>query len=343
MLPIKIDAISARAVSVPYLSLRVISRGSETHANMAEVTLTAQGATGRGEAHPLPRYGETMAAVLAEIDAVRPHLEAGCSREDLRRTMPPGAARNAVDCALWDLEAKLSGVAAEEIAGVSPCRSLTSVYTLSLLTPDEMGEEAAREAHRPILKVKLGHYADDRARLEAIRKAAPNAELVLDANEGWTFEQAREMAQIAADCGVILIEQPVHADRDEPMKNWRSPVPIAADEACHTCADLDRIVDRGYDVVNIKLDKTGGLTEALLLAEAARARGLGLMVGCMSGTTLAMAPGFILAQLCQFVDLDSPLFQPALPDPDVAYDLSDIFWAPERRWGLPDHGRRAAL
>lgn len=335
MTVIRIEEIEAFPVSIPYLSLRVIARGAQSDAYMVEVRLTAQGKTGRGEAHPTLRYNETEQTVLAAIQAVRPHLLAGCSRENLRRFMRPGPARNAVDCALWDLEAKLTGRRVEDISGTGAMKPVTTVYTLSLLSPRDMEEEAAREAHRPALKVKLGHFADDRARLRGVRRAAPEARLIVDANEGWSFEQTVEMSKVAADCGVVLIEQPVPAGSDGVLKDWRSPVPLCADESCHTRADVDRVADRGYDAINIKLDKSGGLTEALALAEAARARGLGLMVGCMSGTTLAMAPGFVLAQLCQVIDLDSPLYLPPEDAPQIVYDLSTLSWAPGRRWGVP--------
>lgn len=333
---LKIESVQARPVSVPYVLVRVIARGTETHARMIEVTLSAQGRSGRGESHPTLRYDETEETILAAIEAVRPHLQAGCSRQDLLTLMKPGPARNAIDCAFWDLEAKLSGRRAEDIAGIGDTKTVTTVYTLSLKPPAEMAELAAKERDRPFLKVKLGHYDDDRARLEAIHRAAPNAKIIVDANEGWTFEQTKEMARIAVDCGVVMLEQPMHASRDEALKGWVSPVPTGADESCHIRADLDRVIDRGYSFVNIKLDKSGGLTEALELAAAAKARGLGLMVGCMSGTTLAMAPGFLVAQSCHFVDLDSPIFLPPEVAPEIAYDGSIIDWAPTRRWGSPD-------
>lgn len=337
---IKIEDVIARPVSVPYVMIRVIARGTETHARVVEVTLSAGGRTGRGEAHPTLRYDETEETILAAVDAVRSHLLAGCSRQDLLTLMKPGPARNAVDCAFWDLEAKLAGRRAEDIAGIGDMKTVTTVYTLSLLPPAEMAELAAKERDRPFLKVKLGHYDEDRARLEGIRRAAPDAKLIVDANEGWTFDQTREMAKIAADCGVVMLEQPMHASRDAALKGWASPVPVGADESCHTRADLDRVADRGYAYVNIKLDKTGGLTEALELARAAKARGFGLMVGCMSGTTLAMAPGFLVAQVCTLVDLDSPIYLPPEPAPQIAYDGSVIDWAPTRSWGRP--GQSAA-
>jgi L-alanine-DL-glutamate epimerase-like enolase superfamily enzyme len=335
MIVLKIETVTAERVSVPYVIVRVIARGTESHARVIAVALSAQGHTGRGEAHPTLRYDETEETILAAIDAVRPHLLAGCSRDDLLKLMKPGPARNAIDCAFWDLEGKLTGTRAEDIAGLGDTHTVTTVYTLSLKPPAEMASLAAAERDRPLLKVKLGHYDDDRARLEGIRRAAPNAKLIVDANEGWSFEQTKTMADIAVDCGVVMLEQPMHASRDEALKGWKSPVPLGADESCHTRADLGRVRDRGYDYVNIKLDKTGGLTEALELAKAAKAQGFGLMVGCMSGTTLAMAPGFIVAQSCHFVDLDSPIYLPPEQSPEIAYDGSIVDWAPTRRWGSP--------
>ncbi len=308
MTSIKIDLITTRPVIIPYLSARVISRGSKMQARMVQVTLAAKGMIGRGEAHPTSRYDETEETIIAGVDSARRRLLAGCSRDELLTVMKPGPARNAIDCALWDLEAKLVGRSVEAIAGFGALQPVETVYTLSLLSPVEMSEEAAREAHRPLLKVKLGHFEEDRARIEAVRRAAPGARLVVDANEGWNWEQTVEMAKVAADCGVLLIEQPVPVGADKILKGWISPVPIAADESCHTRADLDHAMDCGYGAINIKLDKSGGLTEALALAHAAKARGLAVMVGCMSGTTLAMAPGFVLAQVCEFVDLDAPIY-----------------------------------
>lgn len=335
MTTIKIESVQARSHSVPYVLVRVIARGTESHARVVEVSLSAGGLTGRGEAHPTLRYDETEETILAAVDAVRPHLLAGCSRHDLLKLMQPGPARNAIDCAFWDLEAKLAGRRAEDIAGIGDMKTVTTVYTLSLQSPSEMMEIAAQERDRPLLKVKLGHFADDRARLEGIHRVAPNAKIIVDANEGWSFEELKEMAKVAANCGVVMLEQPMHASRDAALKGWKSPVPVGADESCHTRADLDRVVDRGYDFVNIKLDKSGGLTEALELAKAAKARGLGLMVGCMSGTTLAMAPGFLVAQSCHFVDLDSPIYLPPEVVPEIVYDGSTVAWAPTRRWGMP--------
>jgi L-alanine-DL-glutamate epimerase-like enolase superfamily enzyme len=335
MTRLPIETVTAQAVAVPYVVIRHIARGTETEARVVQVELTAGGQTGRGEAHPTLRYHETDDTIFAAVETARPHLQAGCTREDLLALMKPGPARNAVDCAFWDLEAKLAGKTAEEIAGCAPVHTVTTVYTISIMSPAEMIELAVKERDRPFLKIKLGHFADDRARLEGIRRAAPNAKLIVDANEGWSFDELKVMAKVAEDCGVLMLEQPMHASRDEALRGFDCPIPIGADESVHTRADLDRVADRGYAFVNIKLDKSGGLTEALALAEAAKARGFGLMVGCMSGTTLAMAPGFLVAQGCHFVDLDSPIYLPPEASPEIAYDGSIVSWAPTRNWGKP--------
>lgn len=330
----RIESVDVRCKRVPYEVVRVIARGTETHARMIEVQLWARGATGRGEAHASMRYGETDETVVHAVERVQRNLKSGCGRTELLALMPAGPARNAVDCALWDLEAKLTGQAAEATAGVEPMQSVTTVYTISLQAPSAMAAVAAQQRERPLLKVKLGHFADDRARLEAVRRAAPDVELIVDANEGWTFAQLEQMAPIAHDLGVVLIEQPLHADRDGDLLHYQCPVTLCADESCHTRESLDDVATR-YDYINIKLDKAGGLTEALALARAAEARGLGVMVGCMSGTTLSVAPGFLLAQLCSYVDLDSPMYLPAEARPEVDYHGSRIDWSAQRNWGVP--------
>jgi L-alanine-DL-glutamate epimerase-like enolase superfamily enzyme len=334
MTALPIESISTQLVSVPYEVVRVIARGTETHARMVEVNLVAAGVTGRGEAHATPRFGETDAAIVEAIERVSPELKRGCSRADLQVLLGPGPARNAIDCALWDLESKLFGRYAESIAGLEPLYPVVTAYTISLQSPQAMAQVAAAQCERPLLKVKLGRFDEDRARLEAVRRAAPKAELIADANEGWTFAQLQQIAPVARDLGVALIEQPLHADHDDALCGYRSPVPLCADESCHSREALSRAVD-GYAFVNIKLDKTGGLTEALALSEAARALGLGVMVGCTSGRTLAMAPGYLVAQTCRYVDLDSPMYLPPEQNPEVGYDGSRIDWSTTRRWGVP--------
>lgn len=330
---LKIDSVHAYRVEVPYTLVRIIARGIETHARMVQVELSAGGRTGVGQSHPTLRYDETEETILKAVDEIRPYLAEGADRNELLHRMKPGPARNAVDCALWDLECKLSGRTAEAVAGLEPMKPVTTVYTLSLQSPREMAEIAAKECDRPFLKIKLGHFADDRERLEGIRKAAPRAKLIVDANEGWSFDELKEMAKVAVDCGVVMLEQPMHASRDSVLAGFQSPVPIGADESCHTRADLARVRERGYAVVNIKLDKSGGLTEGLALASEAKAMGFDVMVGCMSGTTLAMAPGYLIAQHCRYVDLDSPIYLPPEAEPEIQYDGSVITWAPTRHWG----------
>jgi L-alanine-DL-glutamate epimerase-like enolase superfamily enzyme len=331
---IRIESVDVRRKTVPYEIVRIIARGTETHARMVEVQLGARGQIGRGEAHASMRYGETDEGVVSAVERVQQNLKDGCGRLELLDLMPPGPARNAVDCALWDLEAKLTGKLADTTAGVDPIHSVTTVYTISLNSPEEMAAVAKQQQGRPLLKVKLGHFADDRARLEAVRRAAPAAQLIVDANEGWNFSQLKRMAPIAHDLGVVLLEQPLHAHRDAELVHYESPVTLCADESCHTRESLDVVATR-YDYVNIKLDKTGGLTEALALARAAQAKGLGVMVGCMSGSTLSVAPGFLLAQICSFVDLDSPMYLPAEARPEVDYHGSRIDWSSWRKWGMP--------
>lgn len=330
---VAIERIEAERVSVPYVIKRVIARGTETSAEVVQVSLTAKGRTGRGEAHGQLRYHATSDSIIADIERFRPLLQRGCSREALLTDMPAGPARNAIDCALWDLEAKLTGRSAEEIAGIA-AKPVTTVYTISLGSVDEMAALAAVERHRPMLKVKLGRFEEDAARLRAVRKAAPKARLVADANEGWSLAQLKEIEPLALDLGVELIEQPLHADRDADLASFSSRVALCADESCQTRASLDHAMGR-YAYVNIKLDKTGGLTEALALAREAKHRGFGVMVGCMSGTTLAMAPGFVVAQLCTFVDLDTPIYLPPEQRPELRYDGSLMNWAPQCLWGQP--------
>jgi L-alanine-DL-glutamate epimerase-like enolase superfamily enzyme len=290
----------------PIAGTFTIARGSRTEAVVVTATIRQDGAAGRGECVPYARYGETVEGVAALIESLRGPLEAGLSREDLQAALPPGAARNALDCALWDLDAKLSRVPAHVSAGLDRLAPATTAYTISLGTPEAMAEAAARAAERPILKVKLGGPDGDLARIRAVREAAPDAVLIADANEGWTPETLAEHMSACAEAGFGLVEQPLPAAADEALRGMDRPVPICADESVHGRDGLDRLVGL-YDAVNVKLDKTGGLTEALALAEAAQARGLGLMIGCMVGTSLAMAPAMLLAGRARFVDLDGPL------------------------------------
>lgn len=317
--------------SFPIAGRFTISRGSKTEANVIAVTLRQGEGIGRGECVPYGRYGETLEGVRETIEAARVVVQAGGSRDDLLGLMPAGAARNAVDCALWDLEAKLSGVrVANQLYpnGVSP---LITAYTLSLGTPEEMEQAARAASARPLLKIKVGG-ADDEARIRAVTKGAPNSRIILDANEGWNSDNVVRHMDIAAECGIALIEQPLPAGRDELLAHIARPVPVCADESLHLTADLGQLVGR-YDAVNIKLDKTGGLTEALLLRERARELGFQIMVGCMVGTSLAMAPALLLAQGAEFVDLDGPLLLARDRVPGLIYEGSTVFPPEPELWG----------
>ncbi len=282
-----------------------IARGVKTVADVVTVTLRQGEWVGRGEGVPYPRYGESVEAALAAVEKARPAVEAGAGREALQSLLPPGAARNAVDCALWDLEARLSGVDVASRLGVASGR-LVSAITLGIDTPDAMAEAAARHSGAPLLKVKVD--ADDPgARIRAVRAAAPGAALIVDPHESWDQRLLEDMQPVLLEAGVDLIEQPVAAEADSWLAGFVPAVPVCADEAVHVAADLDRIALR-YQAVNVKLDKTGGLTAALELAQSARARGLILMTGCMVSSSLSIAPAFHVAALSDFVDLDGPLW-----------------------------------
>lgn len=272
---------------------------------MIIVELTEAGATGRGEATPYPRNGETVEGALAQIAACAEAVEAGASRNELQALLPAGAARNAVDCAMWDLEAKQTATPAWRLAGLTRLDPVKTSFTLSLASPDEMARAAAEAARRPMLKLKIGGR-DDLDRVAAVRAAAPRTRLIVDANEGLTMPELRRLAPELLRLDVRLIEQPLPVEDDEQLEGYVSPVPLCADESLHTREELAACARR-YSCVNVKLDKAGGLTEALALARAARDAGLQLMVGCMVATSLAMAPALILAQGAEFVDLDGPL------------------------------------
>ncbi|EKF42752.1 mandelate racemase/muconate lactonizing-like protein [Nitratireductor indicus C115] len=298
-------ALTTEIESFPIAGVFTISRGSRTEARVVTCILSENGVSGHGECVPYARYDETVESVVEEIEAVRQDLANGLDRIGLLDRMAPGAARNAVDCALWDLEAKLSGRRASITACTVPPRPLPTAYTISLAAPDEMAAQARAHASRPLLKVKLGSD-NDAARIHAVAGAAPESRLIVDANEGWTAENIRENMLVAAEFHVALIEQPLPAGKDGLLRDIPHPVPICADESVHTADNLNDIAGL-YDFVNIKLDKTGGLTAALELRDKARDMGFGVMVGCMVGTSLAMAPAVLLAQGADFVDLDGPL------------------------------------
>lgn len=311
----------------PLREVFTISRGSKTEAAVLTVTASGGGVNGRGECVPYARYGESLDSVAAEIAALPPDLD----RVALQGLLPPGAARNAVDCALWDREAKLAGRPVWQLAGLGAPAPVTTCFTLSLDTPERMRAAAARAAGRPILKIKLG-TEDDMARLEAVRAGAPQARIVVDANEGWTAEVYSALAPHLARLGVALVEQPLPAGADGMLAEIARPVPVCADESCHDRASLSDLRGK-YDMVNIKLDKAGGLTEALALREAAKAEGFGIMVGCMVSSSLSMAPAFLVAQGAEVADLDGPLILAEDREPPVRY-AGSVMQVPDRTlWG----------
>lgn len=319
--------ISARLERFPIAGTFTIARGSKTEAQVVTVSVLRDGVTGRGECVPYARYGETAEGVLAQIAA----LPAGIGREALQDALPPGAARNAVDCALWDWQAKATGLRVWHLAGLPAPGPCVTAYTLSLDTPDAMRAAAARHAHRPILKIKLG-TPDDMPRLEAVRAGAPAAAIIVDANEGWDARTYAELAPHLLRLGVRLVEQPLPAGDDEALRGMVRPVPVCADESCHDRDSLAALTGK-YDVVNIKLDKTGGLTEALALRAAAASAGFGVMVGCMVGSSLAMAPATLLAQSAAFVDLDGPLLLGEDRDHPLRYDGAGVHPPSAELWG----------
>lgn len=304
--------VSARIERWPIDGAFKIARGSKTEAAVIVVELTDGQITGRAECVPYARYGETVESVLAQIRSAY-----AADREELRRVLPAGAARNALDCAMWDFEAKSSDTSAAAMADVAPLQPLLTAYTLSLDTPEAMAGKAAEASSYPLLKLKLGAEGDEQ-RLYAIREARPEARLIVDVNEGWLRGNLAYRLAVCAEVGVEVVEQPVPADIDAILESQPRPVPVCADESAHTTADIDRLTGR-YEAVNIKLDKAGGLTEALAMAEAARAAGLKIMVGCMVSTSLAMAPALILAQKADWVDLDGPLLLAKDRTPGLSY------------------------
>jgi L-Ala-D/L-Glu epimerase len=311
----------------PLANAFTISRGSKTEAVTVIAELAAGGHRGRGECAPYPRYGETVEGVTASIEAMRDAVRQGLGRAGLQHAMPAGAARNALDCAFWDLEAKRSGVSVDRLAGLPPPRPLVTAYTISLSTPDAMADAAAKAAARPLLKVKLGG-ARDPERIAAVRRAAPKSELIVDANEAWDPDHLAEYLAACAAAGVTLVEQPLPAADDAALAGIAHPIAICADESVHDTATLGSLVGK-YDAVNIKLDKTGGLTEALRLADAAERAGFDLMVGCMVATSLSMAP----AQRSRVVDLDGPLLLASDRPDGLIYDGSLVHPPTRALWG----------
>lgn len=307
-----------------------ISRGSKTEALVIVCEISRNGKLGRGECVPYARYGESIESVSEQIEAVRSAIESGADRLTIQTLMPAGAARNAVDCAFWDLEAKLSGKRVAETLGTLP-HPLETAITVSLGTPEEMAESTAKVAHYPLIKVKMGGD-NDIERIHAVANAAPNSRIIIDANEGWTDDNIEENIAAAAKAGVVLIEQPLPAGKDEILSRIDRPVIICADESVHTSVGLEELATR-YDAVNIKLDKAGGLTEGLIMREKAISLGLQVMVGCMVGTSLGMAPAVLLAQKADVVDLDGPLLLSKDRAPGLKYKGALVYPPEATLWG----------
>ena len=311
----------------PLAKAFTISRGSKTEAVVVRVEIEQDGFVGQGECVPYARYGETVESVIAEIKK----LPLPISRKAIQSSMPAGAARNAVDCALWDLEARRAGKTVWQLAGLSAPKPEITAYTLSLDTPENMLVEAQKNASRPLLKIKLGGEGDI-ARIKAVRKGAPNARIIVDANEGWTSELYQEIAPVLVKLGVEMVEQPFPAGDDDALLKLERILPVCADESCHDRSSLEDLQGK-YDMINIKLDKTGGLTEALALRELARERGYQIMVGCMVGSSLAMAPAVLVAQDVEVTDLDGPLLLAEDRANGLTYDTSHVHPPQSELWG----------
>jgi L-alanine-DL-glutamate epimerase-like enolase superfamily enzyme len=323
--------LSVRIERWPLAGAFTISRGSKTEAVVVVAELSDGTHRGRGESVPYARYGETADGIVAAIEAMRPALQQGLDRPGLQQAMRSGAARNALDCAYWDVNAKAAGRRAHELAGLGPPAPLITAYTISLGTPAAMAEAAERAALRPLLKVKLGG-GDDRTRVAAVRRAAPRAEIIVDVNEGWRADDLARNLAACADAGVTLVEQPLPEGGDEALARIKRTIPVCADESVHDRASLDALAGK-YDAVNVKLDKAGGLTEALALAGAAEQRGLAVMVGCMVATSLAMAPAMLVAQRARVVDLDGPLLLAKDRPEGLRYDGSLVYPPEPALWG----------
>lgn len=315
----------------PIQGLFTISRGSKTHADVIVVELYQQGSVGRGECVPYARYQESLDSVVLQIESIKPRLEAGLTHEQLLSWLPAGAARNAIDCALWDLECKLARQTIWQRLNRPAPRVLTTAYTLSLDTPEHMEQAAFKNAYRPLLKLKLAGQ-DDIARVAAVRRGAPDARIIVDANESW--DQSHYLAFIPelVKLNVEMVEQPFPAGQDGLLAELPHPIPICADESCHDHHHFADLI-ACYDMINIKLDKTGGLTEALILLDAARQANMAVMVGCMVGTSLSMAPAFVVAQQAQIVDLDGPLLLASDRECACHYQASFMHIPSPQLWG----------
>ncbi|MEY9427542.1 L-alanine-DL-glutamate epimerase-like enolase superfamily enzyme [Bradyrhizobium ottawaense] len=330
MTSMKFAALAARIERFPIAGSFTISRGAKTEAVTIVAEVSRDGLTGRGECVPYPRYGETPEATLAAIQAMQQAVADGLTRQALQAAMAPGAARNALDCALIDLEAKAAGLRAWNLLDRPVPGERTTAYTISLGTPEAMEAATAKAAHRPLLKIKLGGDGDPE-RIAAVRKAAPESELIVDANEAWTEANLAHNLAACDAAGVTLVEQPLPAGRDEALARIKRPL-VCADESVHDRSSLVPLRDR-YDAVNIKLDKTGGLTEALAMADAAQALGFEIMIGCMVATSLSMAPAMLVTPQARFVDLDGPLLLARDRDHGLRYDDSLVYPPDVSLWG----------
>jgi len=325
-------SLSVTAEQWPLHEPFIISRMTQLHGEIVVVEIRQGQAVGRGECERADFFDSSLAVVVDEVEAIRGQIEAGLERDELQNLLPSGPARNAVDCAMWDLQAKLTGTPVHQLAGlVGPMAPATTVFTISLDTPEKMAADAKANNHRPVLKLKLGREGDPQ-RVAAIREVAPDARISVDANTGWSETQFIDYMPKLAALGVELVEQPFAPGNDALLLNYKSPIPLAADESCLDRGSLADLAGK-YAFVNIKLDKTGGLTEALALVEEAKSMGFGIMVGCNIGTSLAMAPGMIIAQLASFVDLDGPLLLADDRQPGLNYDGSQITPPVAALWG----------
>src|SRR6516225_4239481 len=327
----KLPMLDARIERFPIAGSFTISRGAKTEAATVVAEVSLAGLTGRGECVPYPRYGETPEATLKAIQAMQEAITAGLDRQALQAAMPPGAARNALDCALIDLEAKEAGLRAWNLLGRPVPGERTTAYTISLGTPASMAEATAKAAHRSLLKIKLGGEGDPE-RIAAVRTAAPESELIVDANEAWTPANLERNLAACAAVGVTLVEQPLPAGQDDALARIRRPIAVCADESVHDRKSLAPLRER-YDAVNIKLDKTGGLTEALAMVDAAEALGFEIMIGCMVATSLSMAPAMLVTPQARFVDLDGPLLLARDRDHALRYDGSLVYPPDAALWG----------
>jgi L-alanine-DL-glutamate epimerase-like enolase superfamily enzyme len=307
------------------------AHGVTTTVDLVVAEISDVESRGRGEGVPLQRYGESIDSVVATLDAMKGAISSGLNRDTLQTVLPPGAARNALDCAFWDMDAKRAYRSVAELAGLGAVRPVVTAFTLAFDTPEKMAEMAAVHRTRPLLRLELGGDGDAE-RVWAVRHSVPTARLIVDANEGWDERQLGEFMPTLSDCRVELIEQPLPADTDDVLARLRSPIPICADESCRTLADLDRL-DGKYQAITIKLDKAGGLTEALALAAEAKRRGLRIMIGGMIGTSLGVAPALLVAQLAELVALDGPLLLASDRVPGLRYEGSTIHPAEGKLWG----------